>query len=55
MLYKATISFGGKVSMTKDEVRELSDQFLIDDLINAGYIVPIETPKKETKKRTPKK
>lgn len=59
MLYKATISFSGVVSMTIGEVGEISDLAIVKDLMNAGYIVPVEDgdetkPKKETKKKTSK-
>lgn len=45
MKYKALVSFVGKVTMAKDEVKEISDEEIIKDLINAGYIEPV----KETK------
>lgn len=44
MKYKALVGFSGIVSMAKDEVKEFTDQNVIDDLLNAGYI-------KEVKKR----
>ena len=50
MLYKATVSFSGVVSMSMGEVREISDQTLIDDLIKAGHIVPHEATKKPEEK-----
>lgn len=52
MKYKALISFVGKVTMAKDEVKEISDEEIIKDLINAGYIEPvkeIKDVKKEVK------
>ena len=49
MLYKACVSFSGKISMASGTVREISDQSLADDLINAGYIIPFEADKKATK------
>lgn len=58
MLYKALISFSGVVSMTIGEVREFSDQSVIDDLVEAGYIMPMyeKTPKEtKTKINTSKK
>ena len=58
MLYKATVSFSGKITMSKGKVGEISDQTLVDDLLKAGYIIPFEAdekPKKsKTKEETPK-
>lgn len=45
MKYKALISFVGKVTMTQDEIKEISDEEIIKDLLGAGYIEPV----KETK------
>lgn len=44
MRYKALVGFSGIVSMAKDEVKELTDQNVINDLLSANYI-------KEVKKR----
>lgn len=42
MYYKATVSFGGiNVSMVAGETRELTGD-LANDLLKAGYIIPIE-------------
>lgn len=54
MLYKATVSFSGKVSMSMGEVREISDQALADDLTKAGYIMPVEADKPQKAKAEPK-
>ena len=40
MKYKAVVSFSGNISMTSGEVREISDQSLVNDLVKAGYIIP---------------
>lgn len=45
MKYKAKISFSGLVSMSKGEVKEIKDKYIVDDLLRAGYIVPIEEQK----------
>ena len=37
MLYKAIVSFSGKISMTGGQVGEISDESLANDLLNAGY------------------
>lgn len=50
MKYKALVSFSGKVSMTMDEVRELSDKAIIKDLLNAGYIMEMKETKPKKKK-----
>ena len=49
MKYKAKIGFSGLVSMSKGEVKEINDKFIVDDLLHAGYIEPIES-KKTSKK-----
>ena len=49
MLYMATVSFSGKISMAKDEVGEISDLSLVDDLMKAGYIIPFEATNKGDK------
>lgn len=52
MLYRAKISFAGKVSMTLGEVGEISDPAIAKDLIKAGYVELIEVvEEKETKKK----
>ena len=65
MLYKATVSFSGVISMSRGEVREISDQTLVKDLLQAGYILELkadeqpkeaeEKPKKTTKKPATKR
>lgn len=49
MRYMATVSFSGAISMSKGKVGEISDQTLVDDLLNAGYIIPYEATNKEEK------
>jgi len=46
MMYKALRSFSGKVSMHKDEIKEIKDETVANDLVDAGYIVKIEIPEK---------
>lgn len=61
--YEALISFSGKFSMKKGEIKTIDDASIVKDLLNAGYIkevqpAPIkaqENEKKETKKRGKKK
>lgn len=53
MKYKAKIGFSGLVSMSKGEVKEISDKYIADDLLRAGYIEALESEK--TSKKTSKK
>lgn len=70
MLVKAIVSFSGKISMSAGDVRDIKDQYVLNDLIRAGYIEPeaqeaeiVEKPaekpatseKKTSEKRTRKK
>lgn len=50
MKYIAKVGFSGKVSMRKGEIREIKDKYIVDDLLKAGYIEPVEKPKTATKK-----
>lgn len=38
MVYRALVSFSGKLSMAMGEVREISNKPIVDDLLKAGYI-----------------
>lgn len=55
--YKALVSFAGRVSMYKGQVKNLTDKDVIADLLHAGYIEEIEQkkPVRRTTKRTTKK
>lgn len=53
MLYLATVSFSGKISMSKGEVGEILDQTLVDDLMKAGYIIRYEKTNKDEKAEKP--
>lgn len=56
MLYMATVSFSGAtISMAKGKVGEISDNSLVSDLLNAGYIIPYEATNKSEEVVTPKK
>ena len=55
MSYMATVSFSGIISMHKGEVREISDSSLVEDLTNAGYIIPYEATNKDEKPKTTKR
>ena len=58
MLYRAKVSFSGLVTMRRNEVKELTEEAIIKDLLNAGYIEiasgtaeKVESPKKKTTKK----
>lgn len=53
MQYKALVSFSGVISMAMGEVREISDLAIVDDLVGAGYIMPMQADEKAEEK--PKK
>ena len=67
MAYKATISFSGrKISMKKGDVRDITDEALAKDLLNAGYVIeldeskpqeskPVDSKPKTSSKKTAKK
>ncbi len=50
-MYKALKSFAGKVSMRKDDVKEINDKGIVEDLLNAGYIEEVKPAKKEKEKK----
>lgn len=52
-MYRALISFSGKVSMTIGEVAEIEDKKIAEDLEDAGYIEKVteKTKDKATKKK----
>lgn len=54
MLYKAKVSFAGKVSMTMGEVREISDPSIVEDLLKAKYIEEVKETQKKTKREAKK-
>lgn len=49
MLYKALVTFTGKVSMASGEVGEISDLALVEGLKQAGYIEEYQ-PEKPAKR-----
>lgn len=42
MLYKALKTFTGLEKMRRGEVKDLKDDYIIKDLLKAGYIEPAE-------------
>ena len=51
MKIKALVSFCGVICMSKDEVRECSNEAVLSDLLSAGYVEEA----KEDSNSTPKK
>lgn len=49
-MYKALVSFTGKVSMTIGQVGEIPDKAVAADLVKAGYVEEIKEKKKPKKK-----
>ena len=54
-MYKALVSFAGKVSMRKGDTKEINDKEAVKDLLNAGYIKEIKPAKKVEPKAQPLK
>lgn len=52
--YKATKSFSGIISMRKGAEREINDEELAKDLLQAGFVIALETAKKTAKKSSKK-
>lgn len=57
MKLKALKSFGGKISMYAGEVKDIKDEYIIKDLLRAGYAEPyaqeaeiVEKPAKTVEK-----
>ena len=44
MKIRALCAFSGTISMAKGDVCECTDQYVIDDLLQAGYIEAVEAP-----------
>lgn len=58
MRYRALVSFSGVETMSKGQVKELKNSWVINDLIRAGYIEPEEKPappKTPEVKKTPRR
>lgn len=49
-MYKALKTFSGKITMRKGEVKAITDEKVIADLLRAGYIVEVKPQKKPAKK-----
>lgn len=58
VMYKATKSFSGIISMKKGDVREIKDDEVAKDLIRAGYVIELadeSKPKATSSKKSSKK
>lgn len=53
--YKATKSFSGIISMRKGAEREINDEELAKDLLQAGFVIALDSEEKVTAKKTAKK
>ena len=40
--YKALVSFSGIISMAIGEIREISDKYIVDDLLKSNYIIELK-------------
>lgn len=52
MLVKALVGFAGKVSMHAGEIKEIEDDAIAKDLLNAGYIEEVKAKAEEKKPAT---
>lgn len=53
-MYRALETFAGKVSMIKDEVREILDKDVVNDLLRAGYIEEVKPTENKVKEEIKK-
>ena len=51
---KALKSFSGLVSMVKGEVRDIEDDFIVNDLIRSGYCEDLEVKATKSKAKSSK-
>ena len=49
-MYKAKVSFSGKVSMAAGEVKDITDAAVAKDLLSAGYIEEVKPAEKVSTK-----
>lgn len=54
-MYKALKSFSGVVSMAEGEVKDISDNLIVNDLVKAGYIEEVKPADKGNKEPAKKK
>lgn len=46
-MYRALVTFFGKISMTKGQEKEITDKEIAKDLLHAGYIEEVKTTKSD--------
>lgn len=55
MKVKAVVSFTGKINMAMDEIKDIEDESIAKDLLNAGYVIEYKADEKPKKKGGKKK
>ena len=50
MKYKVLVGYSGVVSAPLDSIVEYTDEVIINDLLQAGYIEPVKKDKNKSKK-----
>lgn len=48
---KAKVSFAGIITMGVGEVRDVSDDEIVKDLVSAGYVEKVKTPAKKKEEK----
>ena len=54
-MYRALVSFSGLISMAEGEIRDIGDDAIAKDLLNAGYIEEVAPDEPKPKKKSAKK
>lgn len=44
MKIKALCSFSGRITMTEGETRECDNEYIVNDLLRAGYVEAVQNP-----------
>ena len=52
---KANISFSGKITMAANEIRDIEDDYILNDLLNARYVKLIEEQQSDEEQQAQKK
>lgn len=53
-MYKALVSFTGKVRMKKGEIKHIADEAIANDLVRCGYVEALEKKEEEKPASTKK-
>lgn len=51
MKVKANTSFSGTVCMAKGEIKDISDEAVLNDLLKCGYVAPFESEAKKNENK----